>query len=99
MIYRATGSFPKEERFGLALQLRRSAVSVPSNIAEGHGRSSKREFARFSLIARGSLKELETQVALATDFLFMSTSDSSEIGQTIQRLNELLTGLLRRLRK
>ena len=64
-VYRLTRGFPREEAFGLTAQLRRSAVSVPSNIAEGHGRMNPREFKRFLLIARGSICELRTQLELA----------------------------------
>ena len=60
-VYRATRRFPNDERFGLRMQLRRAGVSVASNIAEGHGRVNRRDYARFVLIARGSLKEAETQ--------------------------------------
>jgi four helix bundle protein len=64
-IYPLTQSFPREEAFGLTAQLRRSAISVPSNIAEGHGRMNPREFKRFLLIARGSNCELQTQLEVA----------------------------------
>jgi four helix bundle protein len=64
-VYRFSQAFPREEAFGLTSQLRRSAVSIPSNIAEGHGRMNPREFKRFLLIARGSNCELQTQIELA----------------------------------
>ena len=64
-VYRLTHGFPREEMFGLSSQLRRSAVSIPGNIAEGHGRMNPREFKHFLLIARGSNSELQTQLELA----------------------------------
>ena len=65
MIYRVTGSFPKDEMYGLSSQIRRSAVSVPSNIAEGQGRLSRGEFRQFLGVARGSNFELQTQLEIA----------------------------------
>ena len=97
--YRSTQKFPDDEKFGLRLQLRRAAVSVASNIAEGHGRTSPREYARFVLIARGSLKEAETQVLLSQRLGYLSSEAAEELVSIISRNNRLLAGLLRRLRK
>jgi four helix bundle protein len=98
-IHIATRDFPDDERFGLSMQLRRAAVSVPSNIAEGHGRTSRREYARFVLIARGSLKEAETQVLLAQRFAYLTPEKTEELLGLSTRINKLLTGLQRRLRE
>ncbi len=70
LVYKATADFPPEERYGLTSQMRGSAVSVPSNIAEGQGRSTPGEFRQFLGQARGSLYELETQIVIATDLGF-----------------------------
>jgi four helix bundle protein len=71
-VYRATQTFPVEERYGLMSQMRRAAVSVPSNIAEGHGRQSPGEFRQFLGQARGSLCELETQIETAANMEFLA---------------------------
>jgi four helix bundle protein len=77
-VYAVTKAFPSEEQFGLAFQLRKAAVSVPSNIAEGGARSSKREFLHFPSIARGSFAEMETQVIIARD-LGYQVNDSDDL--------------------
>jgi four helix bundle protein len=74
-IYMATKGLPKEEQFGLVSQLRRAAVSIASNIAEGKGRGTKRDFCHFLMQARGSLYELETQIELANDLEYFEDGD------------------------
>ena len=95
-IYRFTHSFPDSEKYGLVSQMRRAAVSIPSNIAEGAARSSKKEFIRFLYIARGSLSELETQLLLAKKLGF--AKESTEPGKIVARLFQLITGLLKELK-
>jgi len=95
-VYLMTRSFPKEEVYGLTLQMRRAAVSVPSNIAEGAARGSKKEFIQFLYIALGSLEELETQFVLACRLGF--TSDRS-LSYTIGEIRKMLLGLLRFLKR
>ena len=90
-IYEMTDSFPTQEAFGLTSQLRRAAVSIPSNLAEGAGRAGKKEFAHFVTLARGSLNELETQLLLAQELHYCTLPD--ELTQDIERLFALLNGL------
>ena len=97
-VYRSTRAFPKDETFGMRLQLRRAAVSVPSNLAEGHGRIARREYSRFVLIARGSLKEAETQIRLAQRLGFLTPDAAETLLEMSQRLNRLLTALKNKLR-
>ena len=96
-IYSITSQFPDEEKFGLVTQMRRSAVSIPSNIAEGAGRGSQREFAQFLVIARGSLSELETQLIIAKELNYLS--DIAGIENRMQSIFQLLGGLLSKVRK
>ena len=90
-VYKLTKSFPKEETFGLSAQIRRSAVSIPSNIAEGAARSGPREFAQFLSIARGSASELDTQLLIAADLGYVKESDP--VFELLNRVSRLLTGL------
>ncbi len=92
-IYRLTATFPDDERFGLTSQLRRSAISVSSNIAEGSTRSSKRDKARFYEIAYGSLIELLNQLILATDLELLTTDDLWQIREEIEEVSRMLNAL------
>jgi four helix bundle protein len=78
-IYRVTRNFPKEELFGLMSQLRRAAVSIPSNIAEGKGRLSKGEFRQFLGNARGSLAEVETQILIAQNLSYLDEPETNRL--------------------
>ena len=93
-VYRLTQHFPREEAFGLTSQLRRSAVSVPSNIAEGHGRMNPRELRRFLLIARGSNSELQTQLEIAGALGFADTQQLKAAQEISHRVEKMLFSLL-----
>lgn len=95
-IYQATKLFPDEERYGLSSQMRRAAVSIASNIAEGAARKSRQEFLQFLHIARGSLSELDTQVTLAIRLGYIAAGNGLE--DNVQRVGRLLTGLISKLR-
>lgn len=96
-VYRITRKFPKEELFGLTSQMRRSACSVPSNIAEGYGRDSKTAFANFIRIAQGSLFELRTQLEIARRIDLVTSSEIEPlIGKAVE-LSKMLEGFLRKL--
>ena len=95
-IYEASRSFPREEQFALTSQLRRSAVSIPSNIAEGYGRGSKPDYVRFLQIARGSLFEAQTQLELATQLRF-HPADSTEIQEILHEIERMLNSMISKL--
>ena len=94
-VYELSMHFPSDERFGLISQIRRSAISVPSNIAEGYGRGSSVDYARFLRIARGSLYEVETQLILACDLEYISRSDVDGMRELINAAARPLSGLIR----
>jgi four helix bundle protein len=94
-VYRLTATFPKEERYGLTSQVRRSAVSIPSNIAEGQGRLSRGEFRQFLGISKGSLHELDTQLIIARELAYIDTNNP--VFQQISEVGRLLNGLLNSL--
>ena len=94
--YRLTKDFPREERFGLVSQIRRSAVSIPSNIAEGCGRNSPREFRRFLRIAYGSGCEVETQVRIARQVGIDSSDKTTAVLEEVDEIRQMLTALIAR---
>jgi four helix bundle protein len=96
-VYRETSGFPHEETFGLKTQLRRSAVSVPSNLAEGSARNTTGELVQFLGIARGSLAELETQLELAVRLGFLR--EPTDAGSQVVRVGQLLSALLKSLQR
>lgn len=95
LIYRLTAGFPAEEKFGLISQMRRAAVSIPSNLAEGQARRTSGEFVQFISHAEGSTAELDTQVTLSIELGFCSTSDAAEVVGLIQELRIMLNALRR----
>ena len=96
-IYQTTGNFPAEEKYGLTSQIRRSAVSIPSNIAEGYGRKTTTDYIRFLYIAYGSLCELETQLLLAGDLNFLAVGNLEELKTNISEIERMLKALIRSL--
>ncbi|MBM4294901.1 MAG: four helix bundle protein [Deltaproteobacteria bacterium] len=98
-IYLVTQRFPKEEIFGLTAQLRRAAVSIPSNIAEGRGRATKGEFKQFLGNARGSLGEVETQVSIARSLDYLSEADANLMLPLLEDLGRSLNALISSVRQ
>jgi len=99
MVYESTKGFPEEEKFGLVSQMRRAAVSIPCNIAEGAARQGKKEFKNFLSIAQGSLSELDTQFELAVLLGYLSGEKMNEITGQLKRIDMMLSGLIRSLVK
>jgi four helix bundle protein len=98
-IYRTTQSFPADERYGLTSQLRRAAVSIPSNIAEGQGRAFDREFNQFLSHAMGSLMEVETQLLIAEDLGYLQNDQVVQLLKRTAELGRLANGLMATLKK
>jgi four helix bundle protein len=93
-VYDLTRTFPNDELYGMRSQMRRSAVSIPSNIAEGKGRNSNKELLHFLSNARGSLHELETQLLLAMRFAYVSAERAEEMQSKIAEVARMLSGLM-----
>ncbi len=98
-VYKMTENFPNSELFGLTNQIRRAAVSIPSNIAEGAARTSKKEFNQFLSIALGSSAEVETQLLIALNLQFISTNEYKELTIKIDDIRKMLIGLKKSLNR
>jgi four helix bundle protein len=96
-IYRATEDFPSQEIYGLTNQIRRAAVSIPSNIAEGAARQTKKEFANYLHVAQGSLSELDTQIELARRLGYLNDGDWKVLDQQMERIDKMISGFIKRL--
>ncbi len=97
-VYRATDRFPKEERYGITSQIRRAAVSIPANIAEGAGRYSQKEFAHFVSNAQGSASELETELIIAHRLGYLNDALFAQLLTYLERIGRLITGLSKSIR-
>jgi four helix bundle protein len=95
-VYRCTRRFPRDEVYGLSSQMRRAAVSVPSNIAEGKARYSQKEFVQFLYHARGSLLELQTQLSIARDLNYIDLAAFKSLQSETEELGRILNGLINR---
>jgi four helix bundle protein len=98
-IYEVTRKFPSDERFGLTNQLRRAAVSVPSNLAEGHARFGAGEFSRFLSITVGSVAELETQILLSRELGYISPDVADDILADLDGIGKMLRGLAKSIQR
>lgn len=96
-IYKVTGSFPKDELYGLSSQMRRAAVSVPSNIAEGFRRRHSKEFKRFLNIALGSSAELETQIIIAKELAYINDENENNLMELIDYICRMICNLSKKL--
>ncbi|GLS28510.1 four helix bundle protein [Mesorhizobium albiziae] len=97
LVYSLTRAFPREEMFGMSSQMRRAAVSIPSNIAEGFGRAQRRSFVHFLRIAQGSLKELETQTLLSGRVGLLSAEQTADLMTRSERLGKRFVQFVRSL--
>ena len=96
-VYRITKAFPKEETYGLVAQMRKSAISVPSNIAEGYGRKSTAEYIRFLNIAMGSMFELQTQLEIALNLKYMLETDFRALYEGSREIERMQSSLINKL--
>lgn len=97
-IYKLTDQFPKEEQFGLTSQIRRSVISVPSNMAEGFGRDSNKEFYRFLTFSSGSLYEFQTQLEIAYNLEYISETEFNDSFELSRELERMLTSFMKKIK-
>jgi four helix bundle protein len=98
-VYLLTDSFPKSETYGMTSQIRRSAISIPSNLAEGHGRTSSKEFLHFIAIAYGSICELETQILLSHRLKYINVNDSETVLALLIETSKTIRGLQKAIKE
>ena len=98
-VYTVTKNFPKEELFALTIQMRRAAISIPSNIAEGKGRYSRPDLLHFLMQARGSLYERETQIQIATDLKYLPQDSNESLLSSCSEVGRLINGMVRAFRE
>lgn len=96
--YKSTNSFPKEEQFGLTSQLKRCSISIPSNIAEGFGRGTNKEYYRFLNIAMGSLFEFQTQIEIAYNLEYISQADFNSIYEDSREVERMLSSFMNKIK-
>ena len=95
-IYKLTGKFPKEEVYGLTSQIRRSSVSIPSNIAEGRSRGTRKDFSQFLRIALGSASELQTQIEIAPELSYITQKEYIDTSTLIEEVSKMIMGLIKK---
>jgi len=98
-VYKHSEKFPKTEIYGLTSQIRRAAVSIPSNVAEGAARQTRKEFINYLHIAQGSLSELDTQLVIANRLEYIPGATYKEVESEIETISKMITGLIKSLKK
>jgi len=98
-LYKKTETFPQTEMYGLTSQMRRSAISIPSNIAEGFGRKTQKEFKRFLQISMGSLFELQTQLEISKNLKYLNDTDFNEIFDDLREIERMLSSFINSISK